>query len=461
MLFSSLTFLYVFLPAVLAVYFLVPARGRNFVLLGSSLVFYAYGEPVYTLLLIFSSVLDYVNGLIIEKKRGRWAAKAALGISLAVNLGLLCFFKYTDFFIKNINAVFGSDIGLMGIALPIGISFYTFQTMSYTIDVYRGSVPASHDFIGFASYVCMFPQLVAGPIVRYSDISASLYLRKTDVKGFSGGTLRFVTGLAKKVLIANVLGELAQKLSFTVSPTVFSEWIYAAAFTLQIYYDFSGYSDMAIGLGKMLGFSFPENFDHPFMSKSVSEFWRRWHMTLGGWFRDYVYIPLGGSRVKPLRRILNVLIVWALTGFWHGAEWNFMAWGVYFAVFLVLEKFVWGNALKKCPAAAHIYTLFAVLISFVIFSADMPQALIRLKNMFGAGGVPAFSAESLYYIKSYAVVLAAGAAGTLPLWAQTGRKISASRAGVAAEPVWCAVLIVLCTAFLIEGTFNPFLYFRF
>ncbi len=462
MLFSSISFLYFFLPAVLALYFVLPRRARNLVLLVSSLVFYAYGEPVYTLLLIFSSVADYTLARIIEKHRGRRGAKAALIASVCINLSMLFFFKYTDFFIANINAITGSSIGLLRLALPLGISFYTFQTMSYSIDVYRGDVEAAKNPFDFAAYVCMFPQLVAGPIVRYSTVAAELRERRTDIGGFARGAGRFTVGLAKKVLIANLLGELVDKLKYATSTSVLSLWIVAIAFSLQLYYDFSGYSDMAIGLGRMLGFSFPENFDHPFTSRSITEFWRRWHMTLGGWFRDYVYFPLGGSRVPAWRHIVNLLIVWALTGLWHGADWTFVVWGLYYAVLLILEKRVYGRFLEKRRVFGLFYTLLLTLAGFVIFSAgSLSDAISGLSGMLGGGGLVFSSADSLYYIKSFAPLIVIAGVGSTELPARLGRYIMTKKYSAVIEPVWYALLLIVSTAFLIDGTFNPFLYFRF
>ncbi len=466
MLFSSITFLYVFLP-VLAVYYVVPKNWRNHVLLISSLLFYFVGEPVYVLLLIVSSLSDFFHSLCIEKHRGTKKAKIALCSSIAINLGMLGFFKYTDFLIGAVNGLLGTAIPLTGIELPIGISFFTFQTMSYTIDVYRGDAKAERNLATMATFVCLFPQLVAGPIVRYLDVERELHQRSVTLESLYLGARRFACGLGKKVLIANAMGELCAVFRTVTESSVAFYWIYAAAFALQIYFDFSGYSDMAIGLGRMFGFHFPENFDYPFISGTISEFWRRWHMTLGGWFRDYLYIPLGGNRVSRGRWILNTAIVWAATGLWHGAAWNFLLWGIYFGVLLVLEKLVWGGALKKLSGFwKRVYTLPLLLISFVIFNAaDMAQLAGDLKAMFGLGGLPLWSFETGYYLHSYAVLLVCAVIGAVPLSKQLWQRFAKTKAGgivsVAAEPLYVLAMLVIATAYLVDGSFNPFLYFRF
>ena len=466
MLFSSITFLYVFLP-VLAVYYLVPRNWRNHVLLIASLLFYFVGEPVYVLLLIVSSLSDFFHSLYIEKHRGTKRAKAALISSIAINLGMLGIFKYTDFLIGAVNGLLGTAIPLTGIELPIGISFFTFQTMSYTIDVYRGNAKAERNLATMATFVCLFPQLVAGPIVRYLDVERELHQRSITLESLSDGARRFACGLGKKVLIANAMGELCAAFRGATEPSVVFYWVYAVAFALQIYFDFSGYSDMAIGLGKLLGFHFPENFDYPFLSTTISEFWRRWHMTLGGWFRDYLYIPLGGNRVSRGRWIVNTAIVWAATGLWHGAAWNFLLWGLYFGVLLVLEKLVWGGALQKLNGFwKRVYTLPLLLVSFVIFNAaDMAQLAGDLKAMFGLGGLPLWSFETGYHLRSYALLLLCAVIGALPLCKKAWQRFAATRAGsavsVVAEPLYVLVLLVIATAYLVDGSFNPFLYFRF
>ena len=466
MLFSSISFLYVFLPA-LAIYYLVPARWRNGVLLAFSLLFYFVGEPVYVLLLLFSSFSDYAHSLYIEKHRGTKQAKRALISSIIINLGMLFFFKYTDFFLGSINGLLGTKIPLTGVELPIGISFFTFQTMSYTIDVYRGDAHAEKNLTTMATFVCLFPQLVAGPIVRYTDISRELHERRITLDGVYRGVERFAVGLGKKVLIANAMGELCTAFRASTDPSVAFYWIYAAAFALQIYFDFSGYSDMAIGLGHMLGFQFPENFNYPFLSRSITEFWRRWHMTLGGWFRDYLYIPLGGNRVSRGRWIFNVFIVWAATGLWHGAAWNFLWWGLFFGVFLVLEKLVLGKLLRKLPGAVrYLYTMPVLLVSFVIFNASSASQLgSDLRAMFGLAGLPGWSADTAYHLASYGVLLVCAVIGATPLLKKIWQRFSATRAGAVCatvlEPAFVLAVLVIATAYLVDGSFNPFLYFRF
>lgn len=467
MLFSSITFLYGFLPVVLLLYFAAPARFKNHVLLLSSLVFYFFGEPVYTVLLIFSSLSDYFHSLYIENHRGEKRAKIALVSSIAINLGMLGFFKYSDFFLANFNALSGSHIALLKIALPLGISFFTFQTMSYTIDVYRGKIHAEKNLATLATYVCLFPQLVAGPIVRYSTIADELHGRTHTLEKAAAGIRRFLLGLSKKVLIANSLGELCQAFQTADEKSVLFYWVYAAAFSLQIYFDFSGYSDMAIGLGKIFGFQFPENFNYPYISRSITEFWRRWHMSLSSWFRDYVYIPLGGNRVTRGKWIRNILAVWMLTGFWHGAEWNFVLWGALFGVLLLLEKMVWGERLKRLPAFFQsFYTLFLVTISFVIFNGSgLSGAFHDVAGMFGGLHLPLCTQETLYYMRSYAVLLLIAVAGATPVIKNTAEKLSRTKGLkpvlVLLEPAILAALFLVCTAYLVDGSFNPFLYFRF
>ena len=462
MVFSSVPFLYVFLPVVLLGYFLVPRRFKNVVLLAASLFFYYYGERAYTSLLLISSLSDYLHSLYIEKHRGTQRAKAALISSIAVNLALLGFFKYADFLISTVNGLLHTSIPLLKVPLPIGISFFTFQTMSYTIDVYRGRVHAQKNLVTMGTFVCLFPQLVAGPIVRYSDIALELEQRSTTLDEVSAGARRFVVGLAKKVLVANAMGELCGLYRSAGEQTTLFALLYAAAFTIQIYYDFSGYSDMAIGLGLLFGFHFPENFNYPYLSRSVSEFWRRWHMTLGGWFRDYVYIPLGGNRVPRLLYIRNIFVVWALTGLWHGAAWNFVVWGLLFGVLLTAEKLFLDKWLQKCGRILpHVYVMAVVVLSFVLFNASSMQgALADIAAVLGLTGAPFAGTLSLYYLKSYAVLLAVSVVGCTP-WPK--KLALALPEGVRAvlEPVAMAVLLLLVTAYLVDGSFNPFLYFRF
>ncbi len=462
MVFSSVPFLYGFLPVVLLCCFVVPKRFKNLVLLAASLFFYYYGERAYTSLLLISSLSDYLHSLYIEKHRGTQRAKAALISSIAVNLALLGFFKYADFLISTVNGLLHTSIPLLKVPLPIGISFFTFQTMSYTIDVYRGRVHAQKNLVTMGTFVCLFPQLVAGPIVRYSDIALELEQRSTTLDEVSAGARRFVVGLAKKVLVANAMGELCGLYRSAGEQTTLFALLYAAAFTIQIYYDFSGYSDMAIGLGLLFGFHFPENFNYPYLSRSVSEFWRRWHMTLGGWFRDYVYIPLGGNRVPRLLYIRNIFVVWALTGLWHGAAWNFVVWGLLFGVLLTAEKLFLDKWLQKCGRILpHVYVMAVVVLSFVLFNASSMQgALADIAAVLGLTGAPFAGTLSLYYLKSYAVLLAVSVVGCTP-WPK--KLALALPEGVRAvlEPVAMAVLLLLVTAYLVDGSFNPFLYFRF
>lgn len=463
MLFSSASFLYAFLPLTLLAYYIAPKRYRNAVLLIASLFFYFVGEPVYVLLLVFSSLSDWLHSLYIEAHRDTPAAKRALVSSIVINLAMLAVFKYTDFIITMLNSAFSLNLPLTHIPLPLGISFFTFQTMSYTIDVYRGRVRAQRNLATFATFVCLFPQLVAGPIVRYSDVERELMERETAPEAVAEGVRRFAVGLGKKVLIANTMGELCSKFTQTNEMSVLFCWLYAIGFMLQIYFDFSGYSDMAIGLGRMFGFSFPENFDHPYLSRSVTEFWRRWHMTLGGWFRDYVYIPLGGNRVKAWKWLRNIAVVWLLTGLWHGADWNFVLWGAFFGVLLAIEKLWLLNALERTPSVLRrIYVLFAVLVSFVLFNASgVKDALYTISGLFGGGGLPAVSAESLYALKSYAVMLAVAAVGATELPLRLWRRVRERPIMAAIEPIGIAAIIIVSTAFLVDGSFNPFLYFRF
>lgn len=466
MLFSSIPFLYYFLPVVLIVYFLAPKRARNAVLLASSLLFYAWGEPKYVLLMFLSVVLGYIFGLLIERSRGRRQSKLWLTLSAVSGLGFLAYFKYADFFISNFNALTGMSVPLLKIALPIGISFYTFQILSYTVDVYRGEVKAQRNIVNFGAYVALFPQLIAGPIVRYVDVANQLENRTVTPEKVWLGARRFIIGLSKKVLVANLLGELCSTFRASPDKSVLFYWLYAVAFSLHIYFDFSGYSDMAIGLGKIFGFDFPENFNYPYISKNVTEFWRRWHISLGSWFRDYVYIPLGGNRVTKPRWMFNILVVWMLTGFWHGAAWNFVVWGLFFAFWLVAEKLFLGKPLAKVPMLSHIYVLLLVTTSFVIFNAaDMGQALSDLSGMFGLSGAPAVTAGTLYCLRNYAVILALALIGCTPVCKMAVLRLENSektgRIIRAAEPAVLIALLLLVTAYLVDGSFNPFLYFRF
>lgn len=466
MLFSSIPFLYYFLPITLILYYAVPKSVKNVVLLLASLVFYGWGEPSYVFIMIGSITVGYVTGILLEKIQKTTLKKVVLIVSLVISLGLLAYFKYANFFIENFNKATGISVPLLKVALPIGISFYTFQLISYVIDVYWGNVKSQKNFISLATYITMFPQLIAGPIVRYSDVEKQLKDRTHDFKKTAYGIKRFVIGLSKKILIANVLGELCSIFNASDEKSVLFYWIYAIAVSLHIYFDFSGYSDMAIGLGSLLGFSFPENFNYPFISKSASEFWRRWHMSLGTWFRDYVYIPLGGSRKGTLRLLINILIVWLLTGFWHGAEWTFVVWGLYFAVLLVIEKTFLLKILDKYKIVGHIYLIFVSIISFIIFdAATLKDAVSHVGKMFGAGNIGFISGSTIYYLKSFGVVLLLAIIGATPLPKKLIQWIKDKNAGskilTVLEPIAMILLLLVCTGYLVDGSFNPFLYFRF
>lgn len=465
MLFSSITFLYCFLPCVLLVYFVVPDRLKNFTLLAASLIFYGWGEPKYLVFMLLSVTQSYIAALLVERFRGKKLAKLALALSAVASLGLLAYCKYADFFIENFNAVTGLSVPLLNIALPVGISFYTFQILSYVVDVYRGDVPAQRNFIDLAMYIAMFPQLIAGPIVRYSDIAGSLKNRKTTLADASEGIRRFSIGLAKKILLANSAALLVSEFKAYNEKTVLFYWLYALAYMLHIYFDFSGYSDMAIGLGRIFGFRFSENFNYPYISASITEFWRRWHISLGGWFRDYLYIPLGGNRVKPFRHVINILIVWAATGFWHGASWNFVLWGILYAALLLFEKYVLYPKIRFA-VPMHIYTLLFVMLGFVLFdSASVTDALASFKALFGFGGIPAADTASLYYLKSNIVLLVVAVIGATPLPKLLYEKIGLRKYGgkilAVVTPLAALASVALCTAYLIDGSFNPFVYFRF
>lgn len=467
MLFSSIPFLYYFLPLVLAVYFLVPRGAKNAVLFASSLLFYAWGEPRFCVFMLLSIAQGYVFGRLIEKNRKHTRrSKLFLTASVCLSLGLLGYCKYADFFISSLNAVTGASIKLLHVALPIGISFYTFQILSYVVDVYRGSVPAQKSFLKLGTYIAMFPQLIAGPIVRYAEIAPQLDSRETTLEDVSSGACRFVIGLSKKVLLANVLYELITAFQQSRDLSVLYFWLYAVSFALQLYFDFSGYSDMAIGLGRIFGFRFSENFNYPYISASVTEFWRRWHISLGSWFRDYVYIPLGGNRVSKAKWLRNILVVWMLTGLWHGASWTFVLWGLGFAVLLVAEKLVYGRLLQRTHVLKHVYTLLLVTLSFVLFNADsVSEAVSQLGAMFGAGGLPLVSTEGVYYLKSYAGTFLFAAIGATPLVSNAISRFGKTRFGAQAltvlQPLVMLALLAACTAFLVDGSFNPFLYFRF
>ena len=462
MVFSSISFLYYFLPMVLLFYFIVPSKFKNVVLLIFSLLFYFYGEPKYIWVLILSCVINYIFGLIIEKHH----KKIYFILDITFNLLLLCYFKYTNFFIQNINNLFSSNLSLIDVVMPIGISFFTFQTMSYVIDVYRGDLKANKNILNFSTYVCLFPQLVAGPIVRYKDINEQLTKRKVTFDLFASGVGRFIIGLAKKVLVANVIGQMCNSLLGLPNITVLAYILVAIGFTIQIYFDFSGYSDMAIGLGRMFGFNFFENFNYPLISSSITEFWRRWHISLSSFFRDYVYIPLGGNRVSKLKWIRNIFIVWFLTGFWHGAAWNFIIWGLFFACFLLIEKLFLKDFLDKHKIIGHIYTLFLVIISFVIFNADSFNYIINfLKNLFGFGNIPFINKETMYYFRSYGVILFISFVAATPLFKNLIIKFRKNKNLNTIidilEVLYYLLLLLLVTSYLIDASFNPFLYFRF
>ena len=464
MVFSSLTFLFLFLPCVLLVYFLVPKSAKNAILFLFSLLFYAWGEPIYVGLMIFSTVLDYCCGRAVEKYRGTPKAKIGLLVSVIVNLSLLCLFKYTDFFIGTVNGIFGCSIPLLNLPLPIGISFYTFQTMSYTIDVYRGDAKAQRNIISFGAYVSLFPQLIAGPIVRYQTIADQIDRRTDSFDKFGDGIKRFVCGLGKKVLLANNIGLLWSTISGSGNLTVVSAWLGIIACAFQIYFDFSGYSDMAIGLGKMSGFNFPENFDHPYCSKSITEFWRRWHISLGTWFRDYVYIPLGGNRKGLAIQLRNIAVVWLLTGFWHGASWNYVLWGLYFGALLIFEKFFLLKRLQKIPPFfAHLYTLLCIAVSWVLFGFEnIGAGWTYLKAMFG--GAAFCNSQAVYQALSYLPLLLLCAVAATPLGTKVYHRLNEKcGAGLmtAADAAGMVAVMGLAVAFLISGSYNPFLYFRF
>ncbi len=464
MVFSSLTFLFGYLPLTLALYFLTPLRRRNFVLLLVSLFFYGWGEPVYVGVMFLSIFIDYSHGLLVERFRERdRLARWFVGQSVVFNLLLLGFFKYWDFLAANLSLLPGVDLPQLGLPLPLGISFFTFQTMSYTIDVYRRDAPVQRNIVDFGAYVTLFPQLIAGPIVKYKTVAAELVQRTVTSVDFAEGACRFTVGLAKKVLLANAAGALWESCLASQSAealTVTGGWTGLLAFGFQIYFDFSGYSDMAIGLGRILGFRFDENFDHPYLSTSVGEFWRRWHMSLTSWFREYLYFPLGGSRAGSVKTLRTLLIVWFCTGFWHGASWNFILWGLYFALWLILERFVFKGLLARTPVwMKRAYTLLVVFVGWGIFAMeDLGVCGRYLAVCFGGG--PLWSAPDGYRLRSWAVVLLLLALGSTTLAADLWKKIP-EKGRKALTPVLMALGLVLSTAYLVDGSYNPFLYFRF
>lgn len=463
MVFASITFLYYFLPIFLILYFIFPKKYKNIVLLIFSFIFYFYGEPKYILLMLIEVLFSYFMTLSLEKNK----SKSLLGIIISFHIFLLCVFKYFNFIITNINSIFDGNISLLNIVLPIGISFYTFQIISYEVDVYRGKVKASKSLIDYMAYVFLFPQLIAGPIVRYETVSKELKSRKVTLEDFSYGVNRFIIGLFKKVVIANNIGELCNILNGSSEVSILLYWILGISYMLQIYFDFSGYSDIAIGIGRMIGFKFPENFNYPYIADSVTDFWRRWHMTLSSWFRDYVYIPLGGNRVSTLKHIRNILVVWMLTGLWHGASWNFIIWGIYFGVILIIEKYCLNKVLEKLPRVIrNIYAMFIVMISFIIFSSDdISSALVAIKGLFSFSSLKFSNNFIIYYIRSYGVILIGGLVLCTPLIKNVINKLRENKILNYIinifEVIILVLVLVIITSMLIDSSYNPFLYFRF
>ena len=459
MIFSSITFIYYFLPILLLIYFIVPSKYKNLVLLFFSLLFYFLGEPKYIIILILSCIVNYYISKLIEKGKHR---KLYLIIGLTYNIVQLLIFKYTDFFISNINTLFKTSISYLYLVMPIGISFFTFQAISYIVDVYNKKHKSADTLITFMTYLCLFPQLIAGPIVRYSNVEKELKSRTHTFDKTSEGIKRFIIGLSKKVLLANVLGEFSKSI---ITETVVSSWLKPISFTLQIYFDFSGYSDMAIGLGLIFGFRFLENFNYPLIASSITDFWRRWHISLSSWFRDYVYIPLGGNRVSKLKWIRNIFIVWFLTGFWHGDSWNFIIWGLYFGILLIIEKLFLGKYLEKTKIFKYIYTSIIVIISFLIFNSNsVSEIFISLKNMFFLNNIPFINNETIYYLKSYLVIFIISIISATPLLKNIIKKLSNTKFKNIInilEVITLITLLTITTAFLIDESFNPFLYFRF
>ena len=462
MVFTSINFLYYFLPTVLILYFIVPKKYKNLLLLISSLLFYFYGEPKYIILMIIEIVLAYFEARLIEK----YKSKEIFIFSIFIHVLLLCIFKYTNFLITNINGIFNTNISLLNIVLPIGISFYTFQIISYLVDVYKEKVKAQKNFISLATYVSLFPQLIAGPIVRYETINDELDNRKQTFNDFSSGISRFIIGLSKKVLIANILGELCNIFILSNEKTVLFYWIYGISYSLQIYFDFSAYSDMAIGLGRMFGFHFMENFDYPYISKSITEFWRRWHISLSSWFKDYVYIPLGGSREGTFKLIRNILIVWLLTGLWHGSEWTFVIWGMFIGILLVIEKLLLNKCIEKLPSIVRrIYTLFIIMISFIIFSgSNINESFNNIVGLFNFSN-PFINKFTIHYLKDYGLVLIIAIFLSTPILKNTIIKLKENKKINniinILDIIVLLILLVIVTSYLIDSSYNPFLYFRF
>ena len=462
MVFTSISFIYYFLPLLLICYFVVPKKFRNIILLMFSVLFYFYGEPKYILLMLIEVLISYVVGLLIDK----YKSKNILIIGIFIHVLLFGIFKYFNFVIINVNNLFNSNLNLLNVVLPIGISFYTFQIISYEIDVYNKKVNVQSNILKYFLYVFLFPQLIAGPIVRYQDVNKTIDNRNVTFEMFANGLRRFVIGLSKKVIIANNLGELCNIYLNLGDKSVLFTWIFAISYMLQIYFDFSGYSDIAIGLGKMLGFSFPENFNYPYMAKSITDFWRRWHMTLSSWFRDYVYIPLGGNKKGVLKQVRNILIVWSLTGLWHGASWNFIVWGLYFGILLILEKFILKKYFSNVPKFIKgIYTLFLVMISFVIFQGDnLSNAFNIIKGLFGLNGELFINNVTLYYLKGYVLFIVLGVIGSTNYVKNLVIKISNGKGKKIInifDPIYLLILLIIVTMYLIDSSYNPFLYFRF
>ena len=465
MLFTSISFLYYFLPALIIIYFITPKKYKNIILLIASLLFYFYGEPKYVFLMIAEIIIAYIGAILIDKYKNQ--SKNILITTLFIHVLLLIIFKYTDFIIQTINDISNANIKLLNIALPIGISFYTFQIISYIIDVYNGKVNVQKNIIKLATYVSLFPQLVAGPIVRYQTVEKELDNRTHSFNNFAYGIRRFSIGLAKKVLIANALGELCSKASATSEKTIVFFWIFGISYMLQLYFDFSAYSDMAIGLGRIFGFHFPENFNYPYISKSITEFWRRWHISLSTWFKDYIYIPLGGNRDGKYKQIRNILIVWLLTGIWHGANWTFLIWGLLFGIILIIEKIFLNKFMEKLPSfIRRIYVLFIVMILFIIFNSDnMSVALTNIKGLFGMNGEAFVNDYTLHYLKSYLPVLIIALLGSTPFIKILIDKLRKNKylnnIINILEPILIVVILVVVTSYLIDNSYNPFLYFRF
>ena len=465
MLFTSISFLYYFLPALIIIYFITPKKYKNIILLIASLLFYFYGEPKYVFLMIAEIIIAYIGAILIDKYKNQ--SKNILITTLFIHVFLLIIFKYTDFIIQTINDISNANIKLLNIALPIGISFYTFQIISYIIDVYNGKVNVQKNIIKLATYVSLFPQLVAGPIVRYQTVEKELDDRVHSFNNFAYGIRRFTIGLAKKVLIANALGELCSKTFLADEKAVVFFWIFGISYMLQLYFDFSAYSDMAIGLGRIFGFHFPENFNYPYISKSITEFWRRWHISLSTWFKDYVYIPLGGNREGKYKQIRNILIVWLLTGIWHGANWTFLIWGLLFGIILIIEKIWLNKFMEKLPSfIRRIYVLFIVMILFIIFNSDnMSVALTNIKGLFGMNGEAFVNDYTLHYLKSYLPVLIIALLGSTPfikiLIDKLRKNKYVNNIINILEPILIVVILVVVTSYLIDNSYNPFLYFRF